>query len=405
MWRLSTLAIVAIAIGLLASSRAAAEPKHPHLHHALYEMREADKELTKTTFDFHDSKAIAQTALHKAIVETEKALAAAGDPYSDYQPAQGIYADYNNHPHLRHALHEMRRAHQELNEASHNFGGHKQKAMQELDVAITEVQKCIDLLPSGGAAAEPKHPHLHHALYEMREADKELTKTTFDFHDSKAIAQTALHKAIVETEKALAAAGDPYRDYQPAQGIYADYNNHPHLRHALHEMRRAHQELKEASHNFGGHKQKAMQDLDVAITEVQKCIDLLPSGSAAAEPKHPHLHHALYEMREADKELTKTTFDFHDSKAIAQTALHKAIVETEKALAAAGDPYRDYQPAQGIYADYNNHPHLRHALHEMRLAHQELKETSHNFGGHKQKAMKDLDVATTEVQKCVDQMK
>ncbi len=366
MWRLSTLAIVAIAIGLLASGRAVAEPKHPHLHHALYEMREADKELTKSTNDFGGHKAAAQAALRDAIVETENALAAAGDPYKDYQPAQGIYADYNNHPHLRHALHEMRLAHKELKEAGHNFGGHKQKAMKDLDVAITEVQKCIDQLPSGSAAAGPKHPHLHHALYEMREADKELTKSTNDFGGHKAVAQAALRDAIVETENALTAAGDPYKDYQPAQGIYAGYNNHPHLRHALHEMRLAHKELKEAGHNFGGHKQKAMKDLDVAITEVQKCIDQLPSGSAAAGPKHPHLHHALYEMREADKELTKSTNDFGGHKAVAQAALRDAIVETENALTAAGDPYRDYQPAPGIYADYNNHPHLRHALHEMR---------------------------------------
>ena len=86
-------------------------------------------------------------------------------------------------------------------------------------------------------------------------------------------ALAALHAAIVQTDTALAAAGDPYRTYQPPQGIYADYNNYPHLRHSLHrDAEGAHRELKEAGHHFGGHKKKAMKDLHLAIVEVKRCI-------------------------------------------------------------------------------------------------------------------------------------
>ena len=59
MLRLFTLVITATVIGLLASGRAVAQPippTHPHLHHALYEMRAAEKELLETTNDFGGHK-------------------------------------------------------------------------------------------------------------------------------------------------------------------------------------------------------------------------------------------------------------------------------------------------------------------------------------------------------------
>lgn len=130
----------------------------------------------------------------------------------------------------------------------------------------------LGLLVPGRAAAEPKHPHLHHALFEMREAHKDLKEAKHNFGGHREKALGALDAAIHQTEKALTGAGDPFKGFTPGK-IYGGYKNHPHLRHALHEMRAAHKELKEAKHDFGGHRKKAIADLDVAIAQVEKCID------------------------------------------------------------------------------------------------------------------------------------
>jgi L-lactate utilization protein LutB len=120
-------------------------------------------------------------------------------------------------------------------------------------------------------SAEPKHRHLHHALHEMREAHKELKEAKHNFGGHREKALDALDGAIRQTEKALESAGDPFKGFTPGK-IYGGYKNHPHLRHSLHEMREARTELKEAKHNFGGHREKAIKDLNVAIDQVEKCI-------------------------------------------------------------------------------------------------------------------------------------
>jgi hypothetical protein len=123
------------------------------------------------------------------------------------------------------------------------------------------------------ASAEPKHPHIHHALYEMREAIVELKDARHDFAGHREKAIHALHEAIKQTEKALEGAGDPYKGFLPARTIYKEYMNHHHLRHAQVEMREALKQLREAKHDFGGHREKAIKDLEVALIQVEKCID------------------------------------------------------------------------------------------------------------------------------------
>ena len=142
--RLMTLTVAGIALGLLAAGRASAEPKHPHMHRALHEMREAHKELKEARHDFGGHREKALEALDAAIKETIKALEAVGDEFKGWTPKKGAYDGYKNHPHLRHALHEMREAHKQLKEASNNFGGHKEKALKDLDLAIRQVEKCIE---------------------------------------------------------------------------------------------------------------------------------------------------------------------------------------------------------------------------------------------------------------------
>jgi hypothetical protein len=267
MFRLLMLAPAVVVLGLLAPGGAAAEPKHPHIHRALFEMREAHRELKEANHNFGGHRDEALEALDVGIKQLEKALELSGDAYKGFVPPKGLYDDYKNHPHLRHSLVEMREALKELKEAAHNFGGHRERAVGALEVAIKETEKCVQ------AATELKFPHLHRSLFEMREAEKELKEAKHNFGGHRDVAVTALDLAINEMEKALEGVNDPYKGFTPPKGLYDSYKNHPHLRHSLVEMREARKELKEANHNFAGHREKAADLLDVAIQETEKCIE------------------------------------------------------------------------------------------------------------------------------------
>jgi hypothetical protein len=129
----------------------------------------------------------------------------------------------------------------------------------------------LGLVTPGVTVAQSKFPHMHHALYEMKEAQKDLKSAGHNFggHRDKALA--ALDAAIIQVEKGLAAVGSPYKGFTPGN-IYGGYKNHPHLRHCLVELRAAHTELREAKTEFGGHRERALKDLNYAIEQVELCI-------------------------------------------------------------------------------------------------------------------------------------
>jgi hypothetical protein len=49
---------------------------------------------------------------------------------------------------------------------------------------------------------------------------------------------------------------------------------HPHLRAALGELRDAKKELKQADHDFQGHRAAAIKAIDEAIKQIEICINL-----------------------------------------------------------------------------------------------------------------------------------
>jgi len=130
----------------------------------------------------------------------------------------------------------------------------------------------VSMLLPGRASAEPKYPHLHHALYEMKEAHKQLKEAGHEFGGHREKALEGLDAAIRQTEKALEAAGDPYHGFKPQEGAYHEYKNFVHLRHSVVEMKEARRELKEAPHDYKGHRDLAIRYIDYAIEQVDKCL-------------------------------------------------------------------------------------------------------------------------------------
>jgi hypothetical protein len=128
--------------------------------------------------------------------------------------------------------------------------------------------------PPGAIAQEKRHhAHMHHALRELREVRTELKESAHDFGGHREKALMATDAAIVQIDQALKGAGDNLKGAGKFdKGIYKKYEHHPHIHHALHELREAHRELKEAKHDFGGHREAALHDVNYAISQLELAL-------------------------------------------------------------------------------------------------------------------------------------
>jgi len=138
---------------------------------------------------------------------------------------------------------------------------------------VTAVFAGMSLLALGASrAAAEEHPRLHAALYELREARVELKEAKHDFGGHRVKALEALDEAISQVDKALRAVGDNIKSVNPGKDTYKGYANYPHIRHALVEAKEARKELKDASHNYKGHREKAVLALDEVIEQLNKAL-------------------------------------------------------------------------------------------------------------------------------------
>ncbi len=131
---------------------------------------------------------------------------------------------------------------------------------------------CAVLIAGVAQAKAQKHPRLHQAVFEMRQAHKELDSAGYDFGGHRAEALRSLQAAYEQTELALKAVGEPYEGFEPPPNLYGPYANYPHLRHAKVEMGEAKKALEEAVGLFGGHRLKAIADIKLAQAQVEACI-------------------------------------------------------------------------------------------------------------------------------------
>ena len=58
----------------------------------------------------------------------------------------------------------------------------------------------------------------------------------------------------------------------PTKPTPAKLERHPHIRKSIHELREARKELKTAAHDFGGHREKAVEAIDVAIKQLENAL-------------------------------------------------------------------------------------------------------------------------------------
>lgn len=132
-------------------------------------------------------------------------------------------------------------------------------------------------------------------------------------------------------------------------------------------------------------------------------VCLLGVAGRATAQQHAlfHLHHALWELKDARVELKESGWQFGEHKIKAERAIDEGIRQIELCLRNVGD-FAPGIPKRfnfgEVYKGYGHHPHLHHAVVELRLAHKELKETRFNFGGHKEAAMRDIEAAANQIE-------
>ena len=141
---------------------------------------------------------------------------------------------------------------------------------------LLSVAGCVALVagsaPATKSAEGPKHPAMHHAIYELAESKKEIKDASHDFGGHREKALVAVDEAITHMEKALEAAGDKYVPKAPEKDVYKQYEFHPHIHHAIHELKEARRELKDAKHDFGGQREKALEKVDHAIKQLETAL-------------------------------------------------------------------------------------------------------------------------------------
>jgi hypothetical protein len=141
-------------------------------------------------------------------------------------------------------------------------------------VALAGLMSPILAARAEGPEKKGHHSHIHAALHELREARNELKEAGHDFGGHREAALRAVDTAIKQLEEALRFVDDPH----PEKGAgtdhdkYHGYKHHPHIHHAIHELKETRSELKEAKHDFGGHREAAIKDVDYAIEQLELAL-------------------------------------------------------------------------------------------------------------------------------------
>ena len=115
--------------------------KHEHMHAALDHLREARKQMEDAEDIFHGHKGEAVEHVDNAIKHVEEGLKEQGEAAipADLPPAKKL----ERFEHVHHALDRLREARTELDAADKIFAGHREKAIEETDHAIKQLEEGI----------------------------------------------------------------------------------------------------------------------------------------------------------------------------------------------------------------------------------------------------------------------
>ncbi len=124
-----------------------------------------------------------------------------------------------------------------------------------------------------------KYQKLHEALYELREARKELggIKGNVGGHKKKAIDAAA--EAVRSVKLILVVNDEDTSPIKRDKDFYKKWKDYPRARAALEDLRDAKTELEDAKGDFEGNKKRALKDIEVASGEIRALLDALRRGA------------------------------------------------------------------------------------------------------------------------------
>jgi hypothetical protein len=141
------LILPAVALALIAAPAVAEEKiKFPKLHAALYELREASKEIKGITDDVGGHKKKALTATGDAIRSVKLILAVKDEDTSPIKRGKDFYKSWKDYPRARAALQDLREAKAELEKTKGDFEGNKKQALKDIEVASVEMRSLLAAL-------------------------------------------------------------------------------------------------------------------------------------------------------------------------------------------------------------------------------------------------------------------
>lgn len=128
------------------------------------------------------------------------------------------------------------------------------------------------VLLAGSARAQVpnNYPHIRAALHELRDARVELREARDNWppgQKDRAIA--AITDAVDSLKAILGIRGETdFRGVDRSPDYYKRYTDHPKLRAALSDLREAREELRRAKDDFGNRKERALEDIDIAVGHI-----------------------------------------------------------------------------------------------------------------------------------------
>jgi hypothetical protein len=139
--------VAALAAALLAAPALAQEKlKYPNLHAALYELREASKELSGIKGDAGGHKKKSLAAAANAIRSVKLILVVDDEKTAPLKRGKDFYKKWKDYPRARAALEDLRAAQGELQEAKSDFQGNQKQAQKDIEAAIREIRALLDTL-------------------------------------------------------------------------------------------------------------------------------------------------------------------------------------------------------------------------------------------------------------------
>jgi hypothetical protein len=149
-------------------------------------------------------------------------------------------------------------------------GKWKEHPMRHCLAFCTPVLALIILVSPVAAQQKADHPRLRAALHELREARNGLKEARDSWPPGYRERAIRSIDDAIESVRTILSVKDvnSFRGVDRDRDFYKRYNDHPHLRAALEDLRDAREELRGAKGDFRGLKERALDDIDVAIGDI-----------------------------------------------------------------------------------------------------------------------------------------